>query len=941
MLRYVLSLGLPFLLLVTSYAQVEVSGTIVDKVSQTPLAGVNIKLKDKLVGTVSDTHGNFKLVTRESAPFELVISMVGFQTRHITIERSIANLKIALAEQVYFGEEIVVSASRIQETVLRSSVSVEKLDIRQINASGAPNFYDALANIKGIDMNTHSLLFKFPNSRGFNGETNYRFNQLIDGIDNAPPGLSFAAGNINGLPQIDVESVEVIMGASSALYGPGGMNGTMLITSKNPFEYPGLSASVQTGVMNINAASNFPSPMVDANLRYAKSFNNKLAFKLVAGYLQATDWAGNDYRNRADIDNPAIDPYLNPGYDGVNVYGDDIIVPVNLQDYAAQIAAGVAQAQGLVPGTPEYAAEVQRVTSLVPDQLVTRTGYKEAELYDYNTYNFRSRLSFNYRISPDLEVELQGAYTTGSSIYTAQNRFALNDFAASSAKVELRSPDFFVRAWAVKENAGKTFDLGSSALRLNEAWKPSEDWYSDYIQSFVTNYIYPGFIQNDLQLAYYYARVAADNRTPEGSVQNPLQPARPLPGTPAFEQLWQEIISRPANEGGGLVVDKSSMYHVEGMYDFSRFFKHTKIQVGVSNRVYNINSAGTVFFDTPGNPIRQNQFGAFGQVIQPFFNERINVTLSGRYDKNSEFKGQFTPRMSLVYSLDKDKTHNVRASAQTAFRFPSTPDQWVDLSLGQINLNGNQFNFRVLGGNRQVLDAYGLYNGNVFALSGNNPFTGVPENEPYQLQVYRPETVKTMEIGYKGLFFNKLLYIDTYFFHNTYDNFIARQALVQNPGSVNESRYITSISTRNPVITYGWAIGADMMMPGGFLLKGNIMNNSIDLGQNNMAGFQSRFNTPPYKIVVGLSNYHIFTNFGFSVSWRWQDKFRWESDFGSSEIPAYSTLDGQLSLKLPQWSSVVKVGGSNLLNQYYATGLGNSTIGGIYYVSVTFDEFLN
>ena len=82
-------------------------------------------------------------------------------------------------------------------------------------------------------------------------------------------------------------------------------------------------------------------------------------------------------------------------------------------------------------------------------------------------------------------------------------------------------------------------------------------------------------------------------------------------------------------------------------------------------------------------------------------------------------------------------------------------------------------------------------------------------------------------------------------------------------------------------------------------------------------------------------------NNGFSIAWRWQTSYNWESDFGTTVIPSYSTIDAQVSLKLPEWSSIVKIGGSNLLNQYYATGLGNSEIGGLYYVSVTFDEFLN
>ena len=922
-----------------SYAQVEIIGKIQDKANQVPLAGVNIKLKNKLVGTVSNTKGEFTFKTSEELPFDIEISMVGYSTQVIMIESSVSNLEINMVEQIYFGEEVIVSASRVQENILQSSVTVEKMDIREINSTGAPNFYDALANIKGIDMNTHSLLFKLPNSRGFNGETNYRFNQLIDGIDNAPPGLSFSAGNINGLAQLDVESVEIIMGASSALYGPGGMNGTMLITGKNPFEYPGLSASIQTGVMNMGSDVLNATPMLDANLRYAKSFNDKFAIKFVASYLKAQDWAASDYRNRLDMEDTNVDHYTNPGYDGVNVYGDDVIVPVNLQDQGQRIGEGVADQKGLTPGTPAYDAEVARVIALVPDQLVTRTGFKEGDIHDYDTYNFKGRLSLNYRINPDLELELQGGYTIGTSIYTAQTRYSLNNFQAYNSKLQLKSPDFFVRAWAVKENAGNTFDVGGTALKLNEEWKPSDQWYEDFFSSFVSSYIYPG--GSLLRNSYLLARSAADNRDPNGVIQNSLFPARPIPGTPEFDDPWQELIKTPISEGGGLVVDHSAMYHLEGMYDFSKFFKKTKLQVGLSDRIYSVNTDGTVFFDKPGEPISQNQFGAYGQLIQPFYNERLKVTISGRYDKNSQFNGQFTPRMSLVYALDGDKNHNIRLSTQTAFRFPATADQWLNLSLGQMNIDGNQFNFRVIGGNKEVHEAYNITSENVYALSGNNPFIGVPESDPYQVPVFRPETVAAMEIGYKGLYFNKILFVDAYFFHNTYNSFHAKQALAQYPGTGNENRYITTISAENPVVTYGWAAGGDLMLPRGYIIKGNLMNNSIDLGDNNTAGFQSRFNTPSYKINVSLVNYHVMENLGFSVSWKWQNSYDWESDFGKSRIPSYNTLDAQISMKLPAWSSVVKVGGSNLLNQYYATGLGNSEIGGLYYVSVTFDEFLN
>ncbi|MCH7524730.1 MAG: Plug domain-containing protein, partial [Bacteroidetes bacterium] len=111
-------------------------------------------------------------------------------------------------------------------------ISIEKIDIVKLQQTTSANFYDGLYNLKGVDMNVQSLTFRVPNTRGFNNNTNYRFNQFVDGMENVAPGLSFAAGNIIGLSQIDLESVELLIGVSSAMYGAGGMNRTLLMTSQ-------------------------------------------------------------------------------------------------------------------------------------------------------------------------------------------------------------------------------------------------------------------------------------------------------------------------------------------------------------------------------------------------------------------------------------------------------------------------------------------------------------------------------------------------------------------------------------------------------------------------------------------------------------------------------------------------------------------------------------
>ncbi|NJM24883.1 MAG: TonB-dependent receptor plug domain-containing protein [Bacteroidia bacterium] len=619
------------------FCQVSLQGIVKDTETGEPLAGVNITVENKLAGTVTDARGRFVLTTNETLPVTLVFSFVGFEKQWRTISNKDQEIEVLMSEQVLLGQEVVVSASRVEENILKSPVSIEKMGLLDIQQSPAPNFFDGLYNLKGVDMSVHGLLFKLPNTRGFNGNTNYRINQLIDGVDNTPPGLSYAAGNIFGLSQLDVESVELLVGASSALYGPGGMNGTILMTSKNPFDYQGLSVSAQLGVMHVGADyRDTPAPYGEFNLRWAKVLNKKWAVKATAGYIAAEDWHGADYRDRTDFANSSLTRKSNPGYDGVNTYGDDIIVPVNLKDVAPSVADGVATSQGYTPGTPEYEDLYNMVIALMPDQVVSRTGWKEEDLVDYNTSNLKLGASVHHRINENLEAIFQAAYSNGTSVYTAQNRFSLRGFSIYSGKLEIKSQDFYVRTYGLSENSGNTYDAGATGLLMNEAWKPSEVWYQDYIASFTQTRLLGG---NEAE-AHRFARLVADNRNDGGGVFADGKPALPMPGTDEFNELLDDIRLRPVNDGGSKVTDKSKMWHIEGLYNFSRKIKWMEWIIGASHRIYSINSEGTIFFDEPGEPIVMNQFGAFTQLSKKVLRDRVKVTTSARYDKNEYFKGR-------------------------------------------------------------------------------------------------------------------------------------------------------------------------------------------------------------------------------------------------------------------------------------------------------------
>ncbi|MFX8785997.1 TonB-dependent receptor, partial [Acinetobacter baumannii] len=80
----------------------------------------------------------------------------------------------------------------------------------------------------------------------------------------------------------------------------------------------------------------------------------------------------------------------------------------------------------------------------------------------------------------------------------------------------------------------------------------------------------------------------------------------------------------------------------------------------------------------PGK-IKIDEEGAYAQVTQRLFSDHLKLGVSGRYDKQTNFEGRFTPRASAVVTLAKDQ--NVRLSYQQAYRFPTTQNQWINLNV--------------------------------------------------------------------------------------------------------------------------------------------------------------------------------------------------------------------------------------------------------------------
>src|SRR5688500_7746647 len=104
------------LLAVATFAQTSISGKVTEAATGDPLAGVNILVKGQVICTISDNKGDFTVNVNSAPPMTLVFSFVGYKTQEVEIkDANTTALSIAMDEQVQLGQEVVVSASRIEE----------------------------------------------------------------------------------------------------------------------------------------------------------------------------------------------------------------------------------------------------------------------------------------------------------------------------------------------------------------------------------------------------------------------------------------------------------------------------------------------------------------------------------------------------------------------------------------------------------------------------------------------------------------------------------------------------------------------------------------------------------------------------------------------------------------------------------------------------------
>lgn len=935
--------GLLLLMITVMQGQAQnLKGKVLEKGTDEGIIGANVVIKGTSTGTTTGFTGEFKLKVAD-LPAVIQISFIGYGTKEVTVTSLADEIEVYLEEDREILGQVDIIEKRLSEKQRESALTVEALDNLAIKETPAVSFYEALGNLKGVDLTSASIGFKVINTRGFNSTSPVRSLQIINGVDNQAPGLNFSLGNFLGASELDVSNVDIIAGASTAFYGPNAFNGVISMTTKNPFQYQGLSASVKVG----------ERALTETAVRYAEAFNiggkeyDNFAFKLNVYYLTANDWEAENYD---PVDGSPVGRD-NPGrYDAINIYGDENLSGNNNFDNLASVTDFPSNA-GL--------------------GIYYRQGFREVDLVDYDTRNFKGNMGLYYMLDEETELSYNFYYGTGTTVYQGENRFSLKDIQFYQNVVELRKPDkFFVRAYATNEDAGNSYDAVLTAFKMNQAIGDDNFWLNSY-RSFWRNTPYrfgeqtldatgrftdfPDLTAQEWfdgpykdSLAAYSGLITTWHDSILG-IMNEFSFPRPEPGTAAYDSLFNSVASKTFTEGGSKFFDRSALYHIMGEYQLNP--GDYTVKLGGNYRLYLPNSRGNIFdelvfnqftdstgattTDTSFREIRNEEFGFYVGVQRTFLNDRLKADFTARMDKNQNFDYLFSPAISLIYVADRNNT--LRLSFSSAIRNPTLQDQYLRYNVGRAILLGNINGFDSL----VTLESFDDYRTDL-----NRDLL-----EYVNVAPIKPERAQTVEVGYRGSLF-KRLYVDLGYYHSWYQDFIGFQlgldlTFRNSTDNLFQSlqAFRVSANAKDEVTTQGFNGGLNYYLTDELTLNGNYSWNRLDL-KGSEDPIIPAYNTPENKFNIGLTGrgYKLWKQkdhkLGFSVNYKWVQGFLFEgSPQFTGFIDDYGMTDAQVSYQVPKLYSTFKLGASNVLDNRVFQVYGGPTIGRMIYFSILFEKF--
>ncbi|HBL79007.1 MAG TPA: TonB-dependent receptor [Aequorivita sp.] len=274
-----------FSVITTASSQNTLTGKIISKNTNEPVpATIYIPQLEK--GTVADFDGNYTLNNLPDGLYSVVFSSLGFATVSKKInfsnETSLTE-NIEMQETAVEMEEVIVSTP-FHKLQSDNVMKVERISTEKLNASGAVTLADGIKNIAGVDIISTGTGIGKPVIRGLSSNRVLTYAQGVR-VENQQFGDEHGLG----LNEAGVESVEVIKGPASLLYGSDALGGVLYL---NPEKFA-LSGETHGDL----SSTYFSNTLGTATNLGIKTSGQKLKFLARGTYAAFSDYeTGADYR---------------------------------------------------------------------------------------------------------------------------------------------------------------------------------------------------------------------------------------------------------------------------------------------------------------------------------------------------------------------------------------------------------------------------------------------------------------------------------------------------------------------------------------------------------------------------------------------------------------------------------------------------------------------
>ncbi|MEY4660828.1 MAG: hypothetical protein RLZZ42_780, partial [Bacteroidota bacterium] len=535
------------------------------------------------------------------------------------------------------------------------------------------------------------------------------------------------------------------------------------------------------------------------------------------------------------------------------------------------------------------------------------------------------------------------------NIYQRSNRFRLENYWIQQHALQIRTSDIKINVYLNGENTGDSYNLRSMAENLERTTLSDAQWFAAYASAYQkanTGSVQPADLHR-------LARLAAD--------QN-----RPTPGTAAFGSSLKKLQQINNWDSGAALKVQAAFVQADMQWDateklLSKFRKNSGVELltGVDFRQYITQPDGNYFINPEkgkeGMPLLYKKAGLFLSAHRNFFQQTLKVGLAVRADKNDYFRTYFSPRLTTVWRPSLRTTF--RANFQLGYRFPIIFEAFSNVNSGGVKRVGglpvmssgifekgwlqtsiSSFQAAVLRdiNGSGILLAEALQRNKT--LLKQNPYTYL-----------QPEKVRSIEIGFRQQLMQGRLMIDADAYLNRYNAFIAQvNVTVPQSGPADSMvNYLYDRSKQKPyrmwtnstsvVQNYGYSVGVNFVQPGSFMFNGQVSFTKLSK-KDGQDGLEDGFNTPAWSSSFSLSTHELLKQWKIGASWRWQDSYDWISFLVSGKVPAFQSVDAFVSYDMKKNPLAIKLGGTNILNQYYQSFLGGPAIGGFYYLSLTLGQ---